>query len=547
MGFFLLWIENLAVSLLFMAVVFALAARFRRRWLRWIIWVPLGLFVFLIYLALTIVAVVLEYEVPGFGWILPFLTLLISYVIGIIGLAVSGSRPASNEPSIKAAAVWPLGKLAIAFLVAVGLHLMTLWNMDLEAQRQMASLRVEAGALAMSVTPPRVPDSENAALLYEQAGQALGSALNINYSDDKSKNEEWNKWVDSMDKPDFDPKDPALVRFLQEQAGTISLIIKATKKPGCYFEHDYNRPTISMLLPELKPLVYSAKLMVLNARCKAATGDYQTAMEDVNALFIMAEHASNVPMLVGTLISAAIDSLGTKTLQNIIASHRLDARDLDLLKLNTGFSHHKSMQRALRYEEALRLNIFSEIDRMGSFQLLNENIYACRLKGSYLGFKIFLLNDEIIANQWYSDQMNTLASKPYYEVKDRLRNIIGSMNKHSDVPKSVLMPMLLPALDRCFESMTRADANRRLAEIALAMCRYRAKNGKYPENLDILVPDFIAFVPLDPFDGKPMRLKQTEGELIIYSIGPDGIDNGGAAYDKETKKGDIIFELPQAK
>ncbi len=92
--------------------------------------------------------------------------------------------------------------------------------------------------------------------------------------------------------------------------------------------------------------------------------------------------------------------------------------------------------------------------------------------------------------------------------------------------------------------MARADAQSRLAEIALAMCRDRAKNGKYPEKLDNLVPDFIASVPLDPFDGKPIRLKQTESELVIYSIGPDGIDDGGKRIDPQTQKGDITFELP---
>ena len=76
------------------------------------------------------------------------------------------------------------------------------------------------------------------------------------------------------------------------------------------------------------------------------------------------------------------------------------------------------------------------------------------------------------------------------------------------------------------------------------MCRYRAENGKYPEQFDDLVPDFIAYVPLDPFDGKPIRLKRADGKIVIYSIGPDEIDDGGAPYDDHTCKGDITFTLP---
>jgi hypothetical protein len=235
--------------------------------------------------------------------------------------------------------------------------------------------------------------------------------------------------------------------------------------------------------------------------------------------------------------------MATETLQNIIASHRLDAGELDLLKLNAGISYHKSMQRALLYEEALRLSIFSDIGRMGFSQSLNVNGLGS-LNGSTWGFKILLLNDEIIVHQWYSNEINALASNPYYEVKDKLRNLIDSVNKQWGVPKSVLMPILLPAIDRYFETITSADANRRIVELALDMCRYRDKHGNYPEKLDELVPDYIAFVPLDPFDGKSMRLKQVDGKLVVYSVGPDEIDDGGMPYNQETRKGDITFELP---
>ncbi len=59
------------------------------------------------------------------------------------------------------------------------------------------------------------------------------------------------------------------------------------------------------------------------------------------------------------------------------------------------------------------------------------------------------------------------------------------------------------------------------------------------------MPEFITAVPLDPFDGKPLRLKQTDHGLIVYSIGPDMIDNGGAPFDYEKQTGDIMFTLPK--
>jgi len=43
-------------------------------------------------------------------------------------------------------------------------------------------------------------------------------------------------------------------------------------------------------------------------------------------------------------------------------------------------------------------------------------------------------------------------------------------------------------------------------------------------------------------------MKQTEHGLVICSIGPDLVDNGGAPFDQTGKQtGDIVFELSDRK
>ena len=79
-----------------------------------------------------------------------------------------------SEPALIRAGSWPRGRLAIALSVVVALHLMTFWNLDLAARQQLASLRIEAGALALWVAPPRVPDRDNAMVLYQKAFETMG-------------------------------------------------------------------------------------------------------------------------------------------------------------------------------------------------------------------------------------------------------------------------------------------------------------------------------------------------------------------------------------
>jgi hypothetical protein len=65
------------------------------------------------------------------------------------------------------------------------------------------------------------------------------------------------------------------------------------------------------------------------------------------------------------------------------------------------------------------------------------------------------------------------------------------------------------------------------ASCSLAVERYRLARGALPETLRDLVPTYIPDVPLDPFDGKPLRYKHLERGYAVYSVGPDGNDDGG--------------------
>jgi hypothetical protein len=62
---------------------------------------------------------------------------------------------------------------------------------------------------------------------------------------------------------------------------------------------------------------------------------------------------------------------------------------------------------------------------------------------------------------------------------------------------------------------------------AVAAERYRREHGNWPKTLADLVPAYLPAVPLDPFDGEPLRYRRTGGGAVIYSVGEDGRDDGG--------------------
>src|SRR5262249_35584336 len=96
------------------------------------------------------------------------------------------------------------------------------------------------------------------------------------------------------------------------------------------------------------------------------------------------------------------------------------------------------------------------------------------------------------------------------------------------LPESAIYTRLMvPSLVKVSAACTRHHAGVRCAYVLAAVERYRQEEGKWPASLTALVPKSLRAVPLDPWDGKPRRYRKVADGVIVYSVGHDGIDNGG--------------------
>ncbi len=55
----------------------------------------------------------------------------------------------------------------------------------------------------------------------------------------------------------------------------------------------------------------------------------------------------------------------------------------------------------------------------------------------------------------------------------------------------------------------------------LAVQAYRVEQGKLPEGLGALVPNYLHSLPLDGFDGRRLRYSRSRGEL--WSLGDESL------------------------
>ncbi len=74
--------------------------------------------------------------------------------------------------------------------------------------------------------------------------------------------------------------------------------------------------------------------------------------------------------------------------------------------------------------------------------------------------------------------------------------------------------------------------------MACALERYRLANGKYPETLDALVPQFTDALPLDVCDGQQMKYRLLpDGQLLLYGAGWNEKDDEGAVIMNKDESG----------
>ena len=124
--------------------------------------------------------------------------------------------------------------------------------------------------------------------------------------------------------------------------------------------------------------------------------------------------------------------------------------------------------------------------------------------------------------------------------KRNLRNIFISISGRS----------YLPIMQR----VTLSVASQRLLRTACAIERYQNEFGELPGQLENLVPEFLATMPIDPVTNKnPLKYKIDDakaGEYRLYSVGLDRMDDGGkvifkgAGQGRERDAGDWVWAVP---
>ncbi len=106
-------------------------------------------------------------------------------------------------------------------------------------------------------------------------------------------------------------------------------------------------------------------------------------------------------------------------------------------------------------------------------------------------------------------------------IEDRLRENVGyELAEIGDI--------FVSNGENAINQVLNVEIMRRIGITAIALKRYELRHGEMPFDLESLRPDYLSKIPQDPVDERPLRYRrENDGTFLLYSIGPDGKDDGG--------------------
>jgi hypothetical protein len=387
---------------------------------------------------------------------------------------------------------------------------------------------------------PKIPDSENGALLLMRALTNLHDLPEISprYTNDV---------ISLKRQQHFSAEQRQIAeQFVQTNAQALVEIKNALRYPKFRYPIDYSRGTAAEL-PHLAKIKVATQ--VLQCENTLQSEDHIAAWTNSVLLQLrLAETLDSEPDLIGSFVRVAVVNIASRSAEFALNRLPPDIAGCQLLRdtfLRT--TQTNLLPQALISERAVYLPEFpttgaqletflkshdtnAPLPRFGVNSLFWTGIFA-----RDLDFYLSTIEKGIEASRLPAP--GNLRLTNIFDVDDVVRRRFF-----------VMSGMLLPNLGRTSIRAASAEAIAKLAASAFAIEEFRQANNRLPENLKDLTPQFLEFVPIDPFDGNPIRYRKLEHGYLVYSVDADGRDDGGESppvgrKSKNTNTYDLTFTV----
>ena len=324
-----------------------------------------------------------------------------------------------------------------------------------------------------------------------------------------------------------------------------------------------------VLFPHLSHMRQMARLLRYDTKVAAIEGDSSRCFSDIQAMFQLAVHVREHPLLINDLLSLSIFSMAFETVRDILehepdtfsSQQRLELRE-QLLALDAELDIRFDGERMLMYDIAQRVytddgngdgsliisNMMDTTSYLETFEVQEKNKYSSFSVLAPITDIVFASRKELITEyDLRLDAVEAHRGVPLYEWSENEVDAIEPLDSPQFIMnKYFFINLLIPALEKPLLYSQYARAHRNGVVATLYAVGIHQKTGKWPLSL-------AEAGVTDGWTGKQLLIAVVDGNPVVYSAGVDQDDDGGVyhedakGYCEDPRKipdGDWIFFAP---
>lgn len=285
-------------------------------------------------------------------------------------------------------------------------------------------------------------------------------------------------------------------------------------------------------VPHLLLLRSGVLLLALEVEVESRHQNPSAAAKAIETIFAAGHSLGMEPLLVSQLVRLNNNHMACDALNRLLPDAGFSDQDLaNIDRQLAAVDYTASFRRLVLGERVLGLQAFGNAKSAG----IEEPLMMLRA------------SDQAVYLQ-FMQKLAEMSASPGPGLRDavvaweaEIKQFAGEFGAGLRCPISM---QILPMFSASVEGIERGIANRDATRAAVAIERYRLRHGTVPKALDALVPDLLPEVPLDPFDGQPLRYRVDEAGYRVYSVGLDGIDQGGdTSAELHAPSPDVVFHV----
>ncbi len=342
---------------------------------------------------------------------------------------------------------------------------------------------------------------------------------------------------------------------LVEVADAVKVARTLVNYPRGRHEVTLGPAVMDTLLAETQNTRTVARLLQMDAMLRADDGDLDGALDSCRAILNVGRSIGDEPFLISMLVRVAIGQVALDTARRVIAlGEPSDGAMAKLQALIDDEAAQPVLTLALTGERGGADEVICRLstgktrlsDVTGDALVLGEPIKPAPKPPAAdpaTASKPWYDHQRAVMLEWMNDAV-AISRKPTQDQPDEWRRwdqrVVDSgkplLSKFTDP-----LPLALaPALSGGFNAHVRHQAMLRSTSLMLSVERHRRKTGAWPSSVEKIDPAFLARPPIDPYDGKPIRMKARDGQLFVYCVGFNRQDDGGRYDPKQDFRGGLV-------